>query len=151
MDVGFEALPDHADGVANAVLRIDHEFMRQNVEDFAVCWKRDVAGRIDGAAHIVALDVARAIAQLTPPRLLTPRTWPPATPITADSTGTLATPSASSTARRIELTVESRLTIRPLRRPLDSAAPSARNLTCSPSTSAINAHVFVLPTSSPMM
>src|ERR1700675_3297289 len=84
-----------------------------------------------------------------PPRLLTPRTWLPATPITADSTGTLATPSASSTARRMELTVESRLTISPLRSPFDSAAPSARKRTCSFSTSASNTHVFVLPISSP--
>src|SRR5260370_25370056 len=84
-----------------------------------------------------------------PPRLLTPRTWLPATPITADSTGTLATPSASSTARRMELTVESRLTINPLRSPFDSAAPSARKRNCSFSISASNAHVFVLPISSP--
>src|SRR6266849_5285037 len=86
---------------------------------------------------------------LTPPRLFTPRTWLPATPITADSTGTLATPSASSTARRMELTVESRLTIKPLRRPFDSAAPSARKRTCSFSISASSTHVFVLPISSP--
>jgi hypothetical protein len=63
MDVGFEALSDHADGVANSFLRIDHEFMRQNVEHFAVCRKRDVASCIDGAAHIVALNVAGASAE----------------------------------------------------------------------------------------
>src|ERR1700676_4769814 len=71
--------------------------------------------------------------------------------MTADSTGTVATLSASSTARRMELTVESRLTIRPLRRPLDSAAPRARKFTCSSSISAIIAQVFVLPISSPTM
>src|SRR5215813_15020998 len=49
----------------------------------------------------------------------------------------------------MELTVESRLTIRPLRRPFDSAAPSARNFTCSSSISAISADVFVLPMSNP--
>src|SRR5437016_8852866 len=87
--------------------------------------------------------------RVMPPQLFTPRTWPPATPISASSTGTFATLSASSTARRMELTVESRLTIRPLRSPLDSAAPSARNLTSSPSTSASSTHVFVLPMSSP--
>src|SRR2546423_6234252 len=69
--------------------------------------------------------------------------------MTADSTGTLATPSASSTARRIELTVESRFTIKPLRSPLDSAAPSAKNFTSSSSISAISAHVFMLPMSNP--
>src|SRR6266446_8888685 len=88
--------------------------------------------------------------RVTPPRLFTPRTCAPATPTTADSTGTPATPSASSTARRIELTVESRLTIKPLRSPFDSAAPSARNLTCSSSISAIRAHVFMLPISNPI-
>src|SRR3984957_3132480 len=88
--------------------------------------------------------------RVTPPRLFTPRTKLPATPITADSTGTLATPSASSTARRMELTVESRLTINPLRRPLDSAAPRARNFTSSPEISAISTHVFVLPISNPI-
>ena len=62
-----------------------------------------------------------------PPRLFTPRTWLPAMPTTADSTGTLATPSASSSARRMELTAASRLTIKPLRDPLDSAAPIPRN------------------------
>src|SRR6476660_9327468 len=87
--------------------------------------------------------------RVTPPRLLTPRTWLPATPISADSTGTLATPSASSTARRMELTVESRLTINPLRRPFDSAAPNARNFTWSSLISAISTEVLVLPMSSP--
>src|SRR5215467_1288164 len=84
-----------------------------------------------------------------PPRLLAPRTWLPATPMSASSTGTFATPSASSTARRIELTVASRFTIKPLRKPLDSAAPSARNFTRSPSISAIRTDVLVLPMSSP--
>ncbi len=63
MDVGFEALTDHADGVANSVLCIDHEFVRQNVEDLAVFGERDVAGGIDGSAHIVSFDVARAVSQ----------------------------------------------------------------------------------------
>ena len=67
-------------------------------------------------------------ARTMPPRLLTPRMWLPATPTMADSTGTPATPSASSSARRMELTAASRLTISPLRVPLDSAAPMARNL-----------------------
>ena len=87
-----------------------------------------------------------------PPRLFTPRTWTPATPISADSTGTLTIDSASSTARRIELTARSRFTIWPLRQPFDSAAPSAANLTPpSSSISPINAQVFVLPMSSATM
>ncbi len=84
-----------------------------------------------------------------PPRLFTPRTWLPATPMTADSTGTPTSVSASSTARRIELTARSRLTICPLRQPFDSAAPSAANFTLpSSSISPISAQVFVLPISS---
>jgi len=34
--VRFQMLADHADGVANAVVRIHNEFVRQNVEHFAV-------------------------------------------------------------------------------------------------------------------
>src|SRR6202453_766351 len=84
-----------------------------------------------------------------PPRLFTPRTCVPATPISADSTGTPTMVSASSTARRIELTARSRFTIWPLRQPFDSAAPKAANFTppSSPS-SPISAQVFVLPMSS---
>src|SRR5216684_706997 len=124
------------------------------------CGKTCSTSRSGGSVMLRAASMARRTSSrsmsrgrwptLTPPRLFTPRTWLPATPITADSTGTLATPSASSTARRMELTVESRFTIRPLRSPFDSAAPSARNLTCSSSTSAIRAHVFMLPISSPI-
>ncbi len=40
-----------------------HEFMRENVEDFAIFGKRDVAGGIDGAANVVAFDIAGAIAE----------------------------------------------------------------------------------------
>src|SRR5262249_3010527 len=86
---------------------------------------------------------------VTPAREFSPRTWPPATPIRADSTGTPETPSASSTERRMELTVESRLTMAPLRSPFDSAPPSARNFTCSSASSAMSTHVLVLPLSTP--
>src|SRR2546425_3287888 len=82
-----------------------------------------------------------------PPLLFTPRMWLLATPTSADSTGTLAMLSASSSARRIELTAASRLTIRPLRKPLDSAAPNETNLTVSSSSSPIRAQVLVLPMS----
>src|SRR5579863_5840296 len=87
-----------------------------------------------------------------PPRLFTPRTCPPATPIMADSTGTPTIVSASSMARRMELTARSRLTIWPLRQPLDSAAPRAANFTLpSSSISPISAQVLVLPMSSATM
>src|ERR1700737_3418379 len=67
----------------------------------------------------------------------------------ARSTGTPATPSASSIARRIEVAVAPRLAISPLRSPFDSAAPIEINFaTPESSTSLRMAHVFVLPTSS---
>jgi len=63
VDVGFEALSHHADSVANTVLRIDHEFVREDVEDLAVFGERNVAGGIDGAADVVAFDIPGAIAE----------------------------------------------------------------------------------------
>src|SRR6266404_5360273 len=63
MDVDFQALADHADGVAYAVLRIHHEFVRKDVEDFAVFGKRDVASGVHGAAHVFALDVSRPMSK----------------------------------------------------------------------------------------
>ena len=63
MDVSFEALANHTDGVADAILRVNHKFVREDVEDFAVFGKRDVAGGVDGAADVVPFDVAGAIAQ----------------------------------------------------------------------------------------
>src|SRR5467141_2236258 len=84
-----------------------------------------------------------------PPRLLTPRMWLPATPTMARSTGTPATLSASSIARRIDVAVAPRLAISPLRSPFDSAAPMEMNFAApESSTSLSRAHVFVLPTSS---
>src|SRR6266478_1551108 len=63
MDVGFQALADHAGGVANAVLGVDHELVRENVEDFAVFGEGDIARGIDGAAHVVTLDVTGTMPQ----------------------------------------------------------------------------------------
>src|SRR5580692_101018 len=63
MDVRFEALADHAYGVADAILGIDCKFMGKNVEDFAISWERDVAGGIDGTADVFSLDVAGTIAE----------------------------------------------------------------------------------------
>src|SRR6266699_2833469 len=84
-----------------------------------------------------------------PPRLLTPRMWLPATPTMARSTGTPATLSASSIARRIDVAVAPLLAISPLRRPFDSAAPMEMNFAAPESSTSLRmAHVFVLPTSS---
>jgi hypothetical protein len=63
MDVGFEALADHADGVTDAVLCVNHKFVGQDMEHFAIFGKRDVAGGVDGAPNVVAFDVAGAIAE----------------------------------------------------------------------------------------
>src|SRR5689334_25298234 len=67
MNIGFEALTYHAYGVANAVLRVDQEFVRQNVQHFAVRRQRDVARGVDGTAHVFTLDVARAVADADAP------------------------------------------------------------------------------------
>ena len=63
MDVRFEALADHADGVADAVLAIENEFLREDVEDFAIFGETDIAGGFHGAADVVFLDVAGALAE----------------------------------------------------------------------------------------
>ena len=87
-----------------------------------------------------------------PPRLFTPRTWLPATPINADSTGTPATPSASSTARRMELTVEIEIDDQSFAQALGFGRAQRQKFQLpSSSSSAISAHVFVLPISSATM
>src|ERR1700686_2979232 len=60
MDVGFQALAHHADGIANAVLCVDKKFVWQHVQHFAVRRQSDIARGIDGAPHVLALDVAGA-------------------------------------------------------------------------------------------
>src|SRR5947207_1052830 len=63
VNVGDEALADHPDGVANAVLGVDNEFVRKDMQNFAVLGERNVAGGIDRAAHVFPFDVARARAK----------------------------------------------------------------------------------------
>src|SRR5262249_4227520 len=48
--VGFETLADHTDGVADAVVGVHDEFVRQDVEDFAIVGKIDIPGRVDRVA-----------------------------------------------------------------------------------------------------
>src|SRR3984893_2669077 len=62
MNVGLEALADHADGIANAFLSVDEKFVRKNVQHFAIRRQADVTSGIDGTPHVFALDVARAMA-----------------------------------------------------------------------------------------
>jgi len=63
MDVHLEALANHAERIANTVLRVDHEFVRKDMQNFAVFGKRDVARGVHRTADVVALDIAAAMAQ----------------------------------------------------------------------------------------
>src|SRR5271170_822770 len=58
--VGFQALADHADRVADVILRVERKFLRQDVQNFAIFRQLHAAGSFDGAADVVALYVARA-------------------------------------------------------------------------------------------
>src|SRR5271156_4747260 len=60
VDVRFQALADHADCVADIILRVQRKFLREDVQDFAVFGQLHAAGGFDGAAHVVALHIARA-------------------------------------------------------------------------------------------
>src|SRR5487761_178815 len=61
--VRFQSLPHHSDGVANVILRVDVKFLRQDVKNLAIVRQADVFRGFDGAAHIVAMNIARALAQ----------------------------------------------------------------------------------------
>jgi hypothetical protein len=61
--VGFETLPDHADGIADAVVSVHGKFVWQYVKHFAVFGKRNVASSVNRAANVFAFDIARAIAK----------------------------------------------------------------------------------------
>src|SRR5258708_15459853 len=62
MNVRCQARADHADRVANSLLGVDEKFVGQDVQDFAVGRQGDAASRVNGSAHVFALDVARAMA-----------------------------------------------------------------------------------------
>ena len=61
MHVDFEALADHAQRIANIVVRVEQKFLREHVQHDAILGKRDIARRIHGVANIVAIDVPRAM------------------------------------------------------------------------------------------
>ena len=63
VNICFQALANHADGVANAILRVHSEFMWKDVQNFAVFGKRDVACGIHRPAHVITLNVARTLSQ----------------------------------------------------------------------------------------
>ena len=56
--VDLEARAGHSDRRADAVLFVDHEVLRQYVEDFAAGRQRHRLGRVDRAPHVLARDLA---------------------------------------------------------------------------------------------
>ena len=58
VDVHLEPRAGHADRRADAVLLVDHEVLRQHVQDLAAGRQRHRLGRVDRAAHVVARDLA---------------------------------------------------------------------------------------------
>ena len=64
VQIHFEARADHADRIEDAGLLVEDELARQQVENLAIGRQRDGARALDGGAHIVAGDLAHAVAQL---------------------------------------------------------------------------------------
>src|SRR5262249_52541523 len=88
----------------------------------------------------------------TAPRLLMPRTWPPLTPVITEATSAPDIASASATACLIDSTVESRLTMTPLRRPRDELAPTPTTSRVPRGDhSAMTQQPWVVPMSTPAM
>ena len=56
--VDLEACAGHADRVADPVLLVHDEVLRQHVHDLAAARQRDGARGVDGAAHVLARDLA---------------------------------------------------------------------------------------------
>ena len=56
--VDLEPCAGHPDRRADAVLLVDHEVLRQHVQDLAPCRQRHRLRRVDRAPHVVARDLA---------------------------------------------------------------------------------------------
>ncbi len=63
VEIDFEAIADHADGVVDAGLLVEDELLREEMDDLAVGRQRDGAGAIDGGADFFAGDLAHARAE----------------------------------------------------------------------------------------
>ncbi len=59
VDIYFQALPNHADGIADVVLVIDQKLLRQHVQDFAILRKGDGSSGVHGAPHVFLFDIPR--------------------------------------------------------------------------------------------
>ena len=57
MNIRLQTLSDHAQRIADAILRIDNEFMGKHVQDFAIGRKGDIPGCVNGPAHIFTLNI----------------------------------------------------------------------------------------------
>src|SRR6185312_8603956 len=57
VDVDLEARAGHADRRADAVLLVDNEVLRQDVQDFASARERNGLGRVDGPADVFMRDL----------------------------------------------------------------------------------------------
>ena len=63
VDVHLQALPNHADGIADVVLVIDQKLLRQHVQDFAILRKGDGSSGVHGAPHVFLFDIPRPVAE----------------------------------------------------------------------------------------
>ena len=63
VDAHFEARGHHAGGILHAGLIVENEFLRQQVEDFAVGGQGNGARLVHGLADFVAPDFARTRAE----------------------------------------------------------------------------------------
>ncbi len=59
MDIHFETGAEHAERVADSILIVNDEFLRQDMYDLAVRRQRHGSRRLDDAANILAIDLAR--------------------------------------------------------------------------------------------
>src|SRR5579862_1182892 len=63
MHVDFETLANHADRITKMILRIEKKILRKHMQNFAIFGERDPASRFYGAAYIVSLNIALALAK----------------------------------------------------------------------------------------
>jgi hypothetical protein len=66
VDVDFQTLAYHAQGIADVVLRVEQKFLRKDVQHHAVLRQSDVARGIHGAPNVLAFDIPGAVSQRDP-------------------------------------------------------------------------------------